>query len=146
MIHFIAEKILGNWSHHGDCNQVFHGQTCGYGYQIKLRTCSEGAQETCSFTDTTNISTCSLTDCPRNITAWKNIGGCQGTGEDKSCGEGVQWQTRKCIDGTNNKCSNIDTERNITCNEAGTKLPNCSGNYMYTRTNKPFAMRNLHDI
>ena len=42
-----------------------------------------------------------------------------------NCGEGVQEQDKYCINGTIEKCYALKTTRNITCNEAGTRLDDC---------------------
>ena len=73
---------------------------------------------------------CSEHDCPREVTEWKNIGNCQGIGENKTCGDGIQNQTRNCKDGTTEKCLDIELMRALSCNETGSELPKCKGNEM----------------
>ena len=124
------EKKVGNWSTDGVCNPLFEDDSCGPGYQVQRRTCSDGAREQCSFEDTERVVSCNEHDCPREITEWENIGSCQGIGEDKTCGDGIQHQTRNCKDGTTNKCLDIEVRRTLSCNETGNELPKCKGNEM----------------
>lgn len=51
---------------------------------------------------------------------WNNNGPCIGIGEDQTCGQGLQIQSRTCEDGTFDKCQPLDSVRNITCD-----LPPC---------------------
>ena len=41
------------------------------------------------------------------------------------CGEGIQAQNRNCINGTIEKCNDVEKTRKISCNEAGTRLDDC---------------------
>ena len=61
--------------------------------------------------------------------AWRNEGGCNGQGDDPTCGSGTQVQKRTCTDGTVEKCTDADKQRTVTCAVAGTKLPDCSGKW-----------------
>ena len=61
------------------------------------------------------------------IGTWQNVGQCIGTGEDPSCGPGIQNQTRSCINGTEEKCSEFDLERIAPCHWADSTLPDCEG-------------------
>ena len=61
------------------------------------------------------------------IGTWENVGQCIGTGKDPSCGPGIQNQTRSCIDGTQEKCSEFDLERIAPCHWADSTLPDCEG-------------------
>merc|ERR1719510_1058495 len=51
---------------------------------------------------------------------WTNDGTCEGTGEDKTCGAGLQKQTRTCTDGTTDPCTDAEKARTIAC-----ALPAC---------------------
>merc|ERR1719245_849703 len=62
----------------------------------------------------------------KQLGEWTNDGGCDATGLDKTCGPGTQKQKRTCIDGVSNKCSDTDITRTISCNDAGTALPECT--------------------
>ena len=61
----------------------------------------------------------------KQLGEWANEGGCDATGDDKTCGPGAQKQTRDCIYGVSNKCTDADISRTISCNDAGTALPDC---------------------
>ena len=61
----------------------------------------------------------------KQLDEWINDGGCDATGDDKTCGPGTQKQKRSCIDGVTNKCSETDTDRTVSCHDAGTALPDC---------------------
>ena len=58
---------------------------------------------------------------------WTNVGGCIGTGKYSTCGPGNQKQTRWCRDWTTEDCTAVQTEQQIPCSQAGTKLPDCPG-------------------
>ena len=105
---------------------LFKNISCGPGYQVQRRNCSNGAREKCSIEDTERILSCKTHDCPREISNWTNIGTCQGTGKVKTCGNGLQIQSRVCKDGTSIKCSGIERVRTVSCKDAGTDLPKCS--------------------
>ena len=65
------------------------------------------------------------------IGTWENVGQCIGTGKDPSCGPGIQNQTRSCIDGTEEKCSEFDLERIAPCHWADSTLPDCEGYLLF---------------
>ena len=56
---------------------------------------------------------------------WINDGPCNSNGEDPTCGPGTQLQKRTCTDGTD-ICPDEETQKTVTCAEAGTQLPQCS--------------------
>lgn len=60
----------------------------------------------------------------KQLGSWTNDGGCESTGDDYSCGPGNQKQTRICISGTTDKCSNSDRRKTISCSKP---LPECVG-------------------
>ena len=61
----------------------------------------------------------------KTVGKWENNGPCIGIGEDRTCGKGIQIQSRTCEDGTFDKCQRLDNVRNITCKDAGTALKPC---------------------
>ena len=67
----------------------------------------------------------------KQLGSWYNEGPCEAINQDSACGPGNQKQTRLCIDGTPKKwprkCTPADTERNISCSDAGTPLRECKG-------------------
>ena len=92
----------------------------------------DGADEQCSFADKVKISICTEHECPRILTNWTNNGGCRGDDDEIiTCGDGFQKQTRDCKDGTTLKCTNIELERNISCQDAGIELPQCPSRLNY---------------
>ena len=69
---------------------------------------------------------------PKVFGAWANDGSCAGSGEDKTCGPGLQKQKRTCKDGikpdgSTDPCTVADREQSISCTDAGTALPVCVG-------------------
>ena len=52
---------------------------------------------------------------------WSNKGRCKALDNVRSCGPGVQRQTRSCTNGTYEKCSLNDVERFLDC-----RFPDCS--------------------
>ena len=60
---------------------------------------------------------------------WKNSGQCKSIGKNPTCGSGLQTQTRNCTDGTLEKCTKQDSERQISCFIAGTALPECKSKF-----------------
>ena len=61
----------------------------------------------------------------KTLGKWKNSGSCKAVGDDPTCGPGIQHQTRDCVNGTQEKCTKEDTERQKDCFYAGTSLPEC---------------------
>ena len=57
---------------------------------------------------------------------WTNEGDCLARNGNR-CGPGKQKQIRKCTDGSRDKCTEEDKKRSISCNEAGSALPECVG-------------------
>ena len=45
----------------------------------------------------------------KQLASWSNDGVCEATGDNNSCGPGNQKQTRTCIEGTTDKCTEADT-------------------------------------
>ena len=102
-----------------------NNKSCGPGHQTQSRNCSDGTYEKCSVEDTEQSIRCELPDCPRTVGQWMNTATCEATGEEKSCGPGLQTQTRTCADGTVDKCASVETRRTVSCKDAGTELPIC---------------------
>ena len=63
---------------------------------------------------------------------WRNTGACKPIGPDSTCGLGLQTQTRACINGTTDICTDADTKQNVSCADAGTSLDVCKqlGNWV----------------
>ena len=132
MIFVEVEKQLGSWSNSGECIATGDDPTCGQGNQSQKRTCIDGTNDICTAADTVQTVSCTeagsaLPDCvvEKQLSAWTNIGDCEGTGEDPTCGPGNQKQSRTCTDGTADKCTDADREKTISCIDAGTALPEC---------------------
>ena len=62
---------------------------------------------------------------PKEFGPWANDGACVALEEGKTCGPGLQKQTRTCINCTTDKSTDVDTMKNISCMDAGTALPKC---------------------
>ena len=57
---------------------------------------------------------------PKVLGDWENEGTCNAFGGVPTCGDGIQVQSRTCVDGTVDKCKDEDTHRITTCKHAGT--------------------------
>ena len=110
-----CQKLLGHWVNEGGCTGL-NGKDCGPGNLLQTRTCSDGTINKCTPADRARTQNCSLPHCPRRYGDWKNLGECIGSGSDKNCGPGEQFQVRSCIDGTVDKCSQEDRHHAISCN------------------------------
>ena len=123
-------KILGEWENRGVCSQVGDDPTCGHGTQEQERECKNGTVDKCTDEDTERTDSCveagsALPDCPKIFGGWNNVGSCIAVGSDPACGHGKQEQARTCKDGTVDRCARGNTHRKVTCELAGTALPNC---------------------
>ena len=103
---------------------------CGEGAQFQSRQCTDGTLDKCTDEDTRRTITCNaaetaLPNCPKVLGNWQNEGPCKGIGDDPTCGQGNQVQNRPCTDGTVEKCTNDEKQRTISCEIAGTTLPDC---------------------
>ena len=58
---------------------------------------------------------------------WVSTTDCISTGDDPSCGPGTVVQTRKCRDGTLEKCSDQETKRSLWCSLLEQAPPDCKG-------------------
>ena len=56
---------------------------------------------------------------------WANDGACISNRLDKSCGPGIANQIRNCTDGTFDKCTMADRQRNVSCLDAGISQKHC---------------------
>ena len=123
------EKRFGPWT---DIDEACKHNTCGGGTTKQNRTCIDGTTEKCTEAETERTVICrdASTDdgqCVKELGLWVNEGNCIAIGGDISCGPGNQRQTRTCVDGELEKCTDILTIRTIECSDAGTTLPNCKG-------------------
>ena len=128
----IIDIQFGNWTNNGSCIGDGKNHSCGPGNIIQIRNCTDGTIETCDTANLERLVTCkevgqALPDCERKLGDWINDGDCAANDDDKSCGPGTIWQKRNCTDGTTDKCDDIETERTISCKEAGVALPDCEG-------------------
>jgi len=64
-------------------------------------------------------------ESPKILGPWIDQGTCQAVGKDPACGPGMQIQKRSCEDGTIDKCEFMDSQRAISCADAGSALPAC---------------------
>ena len=110
-----CEKVLGPWGTEGGCTGL-NNKDCGPGNKLETRTCSDGTTDKCTPADSARTQNCSLPDCQKIFGNWENLGECIGSGSDKNCGLGEQFQVRSCIDGTVDKCSQEDRNHAISCN------------------------------
>lgn len=110
------EKQLGSWRNIGSCEAIVEDTFCGPGNQAQTRTCFDGKTDKCISSDRERTILCSLPDCEKELGTWRNVGDCLAIAEGKTCGPGLQKQTRTCTDGTNDKCTPSDQERRISCN------------------------------
>ena len=122
-------KKFGAWMNDGACVATAGGD-CGPGTQMQTRTCTDGTVDLCTPGETMQTVSCAdagtaLPNCPKVLGEWMNDGACMGTGADPTCGEGTQDQTRTCEDGTLDKCTAGDKMQKISCDVAGTALPDC---------------------
>ena len=120
-------KLFGDWKNFGGCVATGTNKTCGPGYQKQRRSCSNGTIEKCTPSEMEEIISCAeagtkLDDCPKIFGAWKNYGECAPTRINMNCGPGNQTKIRHCTDGTTDKCTPAEIEKNVTCAEAGTEL------------------------
>ena len=127
-------KTFGQWENKGTCQPVSNStKDCGPGMQYRERKCTDGTgQLLCDKKDTSEYISCqdagtSLPHCQKLLGPWENIGPCIPAASNSSCGTGVQRQIRTCKDGTGpNICQSSDQERSLSCEDTGTKLPDCS--------------------
>ena len=113
-------KSLGDWMSEGECKSIGSDETCGPAEQKQNRTCISGVTTECSDADKEQFISCDLPDCPKKLGDWTNYGKCEAIGDDKMCGPGYQNQIRSCIDGTKDKCTETETQKDVLC-----RLPDC---------------------
>jgi len=128
----VVEKQLGGWTNEDGCVATGEDKTCGPGTQRQSRTCTDGTMDKCTEIETQQVVSCSeartaLPVCvvEKQLLEWTNEGACEATGVDKTCGPGTQRQTRACIDGTTDLCTDADTSQTVSCDDAGSGLPDC---------------------
>ena len=109
-------KFFGNWTTSGNCESIGDYEKCGKGKAKETRECFDGTSDICSTVDTVRYIECNLPNCFTDIGAWKNVGNCHAINNKRSCGPGIQKQTRTCTDGVLSKCTLADRSRSITCN------------------------------
>lgn len=109
----------------GPCKPLYQGKPCGPGIQSETRNCIDGATEKCTLSDKVRFKPCHDHDCDKMVGEWQNAGACEALDNDGygGCGDGNQVQTRSCQPGTSDSCTNEETVRIISCNEAGTAYP-----------------------
>ena len=125
------EKKLGSWTNDGDCEADGDDHTCGPGTQKQKRTCTDGTTNKCTTEDIEQMVSCTdaktaLPNCLKQFGAWLIDGACVATAGG-NCGPGTQDLTRTCEDGTVDKCTAGDKMKTISCEAAGTALPDCAG-------------------
>ena len=125
-------KIFGKWESIGKCNSIGSYENCGPGAQLQKRTCQNGTgQEICNDSDTSQEISCKdagsdLPDCPKILGDWQNVGFCIPDDPRLNCGPGTQMQQRTCTNGTGLQiCADFDTSQKVSCEYAGTDLPDC---------------------
>ena len=128
--HSPFKVVLGEWVNTGECKATGTNTTCGPGIQAQTRTCTDGTTARCTEADTKQNISCAdagteLPDCPKKLGKWINMGVCEATGNDSTCGPGLQTQTRNCTNGTTDLCTDGDTKQMIPCGDANTTLPDC---------------------
>ena len=123
-------KLLGDWQNEEPCISVGDNPSCGNGSQVQTRSCQDGTIDKCTDEDGLRTITCAeadtaLPNCIKLLGDWVNDGMCIQVGDDPTCGDGSQGQLRNCKDGTVDKCTDEDTNRAVSCEEAGSALPDC---------------------
>ena len=123
------------WQNEGPCNGTGDDTTCGEGDQVQFRQCTDGTVDKCTDEDTRRTIPCNaagtaLPSCPKVLGGWQNEGPCNAIGDDPTCGQGNQVQNRPCTDGTVEKCTKEEKKRTISCEIAGTALPDCRKFYV----------------
>ena len=108
-------KDLGNWTDHGECRAEGLIPTCGPGKQNKSRACLDGTDDLCTDYDRFKIVSCRLVDCPKILANWDTSAPCKPDNIGQNCGPGIQQQSRNCTDGTTDKCTDMDIQREIHC-------------------------------
>ena len=126
-------KIYSRWINSGPCKADDGTKVCGPGMQKQIRNCTDGTgTEICNDNDKYQYISCKsagtdLPDCPKMFGKWRNKGPCYSNKDTQGCGPGIQMQTRECWSGSGNSiCEDNDKRQNISCEDAGTSLPNCA--------------------
>ena len=114
-----------------DCQADGTNKTCGPGQISQYRACTDGTIDKCTSHLLKRKILCheanaSLPDCQKSLGSWRTSDQCLATGTNRSCGPGLSLQERTCVNGTVHKCLNSKLTRNVSCEEAGNPLPNCT--------------------
>ena len=128
-----CERVIGNWQTVGNCLAEGSNKSCGPGLSQQKRDCTDGTVDKCTEVELIQNVSCkiarnSLPDCEMMVGDWKNSAMCTANIIDKSCGPGTVLLDRHCADGTNDFCSDIETVRNVSCQDFNIRLPECKGN------------------
>ena len=110
-----CQKVVGGWVDAGEC-KCLNNKDCGPGIRLQTSNCLDGTTDKCTAVDTARNQNCKLPDCQKKTENWTNFGECVGSGSNKNCGLGEQFQVRSCTDGTIDKCTDEDQRRAIPCN------------------------------
>ena len=127
-----CERLIGNWQTVGNCLGEGMNKSCGPGLSQQNRVCINGTIQKCMDIRLTRSVSCEiaenpLPDCDVILDEWKNITNCVANATDKSCGPGTVVLNRDCTDGTIDLCSDIETVRNVSCQDFNMTLPDCEG-------------------
>lgn len=127
-----CEKIFGSWENVGSCVANGVNSSCGPGVYLQERKCIDGTLEKCTNSETTQTVSCLVAEnplppCEMIKGQWTNVTNCLPNNIEKSCGPGTVIMTRDCTDGSNDLCQNIETRKNVSCEEAELALPDCKG-------------------
>ena len=114
-------KVYGNWTDAGPCKADGSKPGCGPGTKNQTRSCEDGTIDKCTESEMTQVVVCRLPDCPKLLGDWDTSGPCKGEESEKTCGPGYQHQTRSCVDGTSDKCTDEDMQQDASCS-----LPDCA--------------------
>ena len=137
-------KKFDKWKNMGPCISNNTQSICGPGVQRQYRKCTSGTGlQQCKTEDIVQFVSClvagtQLPDCPKTFLPWYNVGACVPSNNHGLCGPGTQAQKRECINGTGQEiCTKNDTIQTITCQEAGSKLPECPKTFSEWRNTGP---------
>ena len=126
---FFKGKTFGEWEDLGTCQEGNKEVKCGpeSGEQVQKRKCTDGTIDKCQDDGKSRKLPCIFQNCEKTFGNWSNSGDCIADEPNKSCGPGTQLQTRECINGMVDLCTDEDERQTISCNETNTKLPDCKG-------------------
>ena len=113
-------KVLGHWDTSGPCQGDDSEKLCGPGIRRQTRDCVDGTSDKCTIDDRQQDVSCSLPDCAKELGTWISGGPCESSGNYRYCGIGQILETRDCVDGTKDLCTDGDMNRYVECH-----LPSC---------------------